>query len=131
LAGDSRKQKQRPVASIPREVQRDLEKIGRKHRKFCAGDRDAQRRFARFYRARLFDPRKRGAKPKAHIVDAVARLQSLAKDPTSKDWQRIYQCIPGYERLDYAARRHQADNLRHAALARLKREQIRGRKSVR
>jgi len=110
---------------LRREVKarRELTAIGRKHRKICVSDPSLPLKLVRHYRQQLFGKRTRGRKPTEKVLKAVAMLEALGKDPTSKDWQRICrECIPGYENLDYPARRHQSDNLRHAAKANRKRK---------
>jgi hypothetical protein len=126
----TRRQAARPrrVSKIPAQIRHDLQAISRKHRELCAGDRDLAYRAARFYRSQVLPPRKRGAKPKPHVLKAVSMLKALGRKPNTKDWQKIYSaCILGFKKLNYAERRHQSDNLRSAAKARLKRKQIRAR----
>jgi len=125
-----RRRRRQIPPELRREVKarRELTTIARKHRKICVSDPSLPRKLVRHYQQQLFGKRVRGRKPTERILKAVAILETLGKNPASKDWQRICrECIPGYENLDYAARRHQSDNLRHAAKANLKRKQIRSR----
>lgn len=125
-----RRRRRRIPPELRREVKarRELTAIAGKHRKICASDPSLPLKLVRHYRRQLFGKRTRGRKPIDQVLKAVAIMEALRRDPKSEDWQRIYQeCIPGYEKLDYPARRHQADNLRHAAKANRKRKQIRAR----
>ena len=129
------RRRRRPRSAAELDARREIAALAEKHRALCVDHPSLRRKLVRHYQAQLRGPRKpAGAKPSVAVLEAVELLKALGRKPTSKDWGNIYRrVLPDLKKLDYAARRHKTDNLRHAALnyLRRERERMRAKHSVR